>query len=92
MNGQTERQRHRFSVEQRKEMQIEGVKEVESFDDRGITLQTVGGDMTVEGEGLRIGVLDMERGVVSISGRIDAVYYATEDETGKRGFFGRLFR
>ena len=92
MNGQTERGRHRFSVEQRKEMKIEGVKEVESFDDRGVTLQTTGGDMTVEGEGLRIGVLDMEQGVVSISGRIDAVYYVTEDEGGKRGFFGRLFR
>ena len=92
MNGQTERMKHRFTVEQRKEMQIEGVKEVESFDDRGVTVQTVGGDMTIEGEGLRIGVLDMERGVVSISGRIDAVLYATEELDGKRGLFGRLFR
>ena len=92
MNGQTEKQNHTFSVTMRKEMSISGVKEVESFDENEVTLRTLGGGMTVEGSGLRIGVLDTDRGVVSLSGRIDAVLYTNDQAEEKRGLFGRLFR
>ena len=40
MNGQTEKMNHTFSVLGRKEMSITGVKEVESFDESGVTLRT----------------------------------------------------
>lgn len=92
MNGQTEKQTHGFSVQMRKEMSISGVKSVESFDEHEIVLQTQGGEMTVEGEGIRIGVLDTDRGVVTLSGRIDAVLYGEEGADEKKGFFGRMFR
>ena len=92
MNGQTERQQHGFQVKLRKEMSISGVKDVESFDEAVVVLRTAGGDMTVEGKELRIGVLDTDRGVVTLSGRIDGVFYSTEEGEEKRGLFRKLFR
>ena len=76
----------------RKEMSIEGVRDVESFDESCVILHTTGGEMTVEGSGLRIGVLDTERGIVTLSGSVDGVFYASEHTDEKRGLFGRLFR
>ena len=92
MNGQTERQQHGFQVKLRKEMSISGVRDVESFDEAVVVLRTAGGDMTVEGKELRIGVLDTDRGVVTLSGRIDGVFYSTEEGEEKRGLFRKLFR
>lgn len=92
MNGQTEKNTHTFSVNMRKEMSIAGVKDVESFDESCVILQTTGGEMTVEGRELRMGVLDTERGIVTLSGRIDGVFYAGERAEEKRGLLGRLFR
>ena len=92
MNGQTERQAHEFCVRMRKEMSIFGVKEVESFDENCVILQTQGGEMTVEGSGLRIGTLDLERGAVALSGKIDAVYYSNDQKEQKSGFWRKLVR
>ncbi len=92
MNGQIERQGHEFCVKMRKEMHISGAKEVESFDENCVILHTQGGEMTVEGKDLRVGTLDVEHGVVILSGRIDAVYYSNEQGEKKQGFFGRLLR
>jgi len=92
MNGQTERQTHEFCVRMRKEMNITGVKDVESFDDTCVILHTQGGEMTIEGKELRVGTLDVEHGVVILSGKIDGVYYSGEQGEKIHGFFGKLLR
>ena len=92
MNGQTEKKDHEWCVKARREMTVSGVKEVESFDETGIVLLTVGGEMTVEGSGMKIDVLDMDRGVVSCTGRIDGVFYSSEEREAKGSFLKRLFR
>ena len=92
MNGQTEKQHHEFTVSMRREMKIEGVKEVDRFDETEVVLHTVDGEMTVEGADLKIGVLDTQKGIVTLGGRIDAVFYSAENTEEKRGFFGRLLR
>ena len=92
MNGQMERQTHEFCVKMRKEMNIFGVKDVESFDDTCVILHTIGGEMTVEGSCLRVGTLDVERGVVNLSGKIDAVYYSNDQREQKQGFLRKLLR
>ena len=92
MSSGTEKRNHALSLVGRSEMQISGVQEVVSFDEERVSLRTLCGDMTVEGGELRIGVLDTERGMVTVHGRVDAVFYAGEDSEEKRGFLGRLFR
>lgn len=69
---------------------VEGVAEVRSFDEEAVVLKTSCGEMTLEGEGLRVGALDMERGTVRVEGRINAVYYS-DTVLQKRGWRGRLF-
>lgn len=92
MSGQIEKQIHEFCVKMRKEMNISGVKEVESFDESCVILHTQGGEMTIEGKDLRVGTLDVDHGIVILSGRIDAVYYSNEEGEKKQGFFGKLLR
>ena len=74
-------------------MEIEGVTEVISFDETSVILRTLCGEMSVEGSDMKIGTLDTDRGVVTLSGRVDAVYYSadTADEK-KSGFFGNLWK
>lgn len=84
---------HNISIRDRKHIDISGVKEVVSFDDLSVVLVTVGGDMTVEGTNLKIGVLDTDRGLVSIDGKISALLYEDESSTdGKKGILGKIFR
>ena len=83
---------HGVLMNMRREMQISGVKEVLCFDDTGAVFQTVCGDMTVEGRDIRIGVLDVACGQVTLSGRIDGIFYSNENEEKKRRFFGKKTR
>ncbi len=91
MNGQSERLSHEIRLGMRKEMSVTGVKEVLSFDESCVVLKSACGEVTVEGSDLRVGSLDTDRGVVTLSGRIDTVYYTDDRPTEKRGL-GRLFR
>ena len=91
MNGQSEKQTHEIRVGMRRLMSVTGVSEVVSFDDSCVILRSTCGEMTVEGSELRIGVLDTERGLVTLSGKIDTVYYTDEHGTEKRGL-RKLFR
>ena len=79
-------------VRARKHIDVTGVCDVVSFDDRAVVMVTSGGDMAVEGEDLKIGVLDTDKGIVSVDGKINAVVYYDTDSGGKRGLFGRMKR
>ena len=84
--------RHEFCVKDRRMMTVSGVKEILSFDEQSVRMLTVSGDLAVEGEGLRVKVLDVERGCVSLEGRIDGVAYLEEEPSGRRGFWSRLVK
>ena len=90
MNSANDRRAHDLHMTARKSMQIGGVCEVISFDDTCLVIKTVCGEMTVEGKEIKVGVLDTDRGVVSLDGKIDAIYYSDTESDDRRGFFGRL--
>ena len=93
MNGQTQKPvAHEIHMLRRKEMSITGVKEVISFDENCVLLKSECGELSVEGSELHVGTLDTDRGLVTLTGRIDGVYYADENSEQKQGFFGKLFR
>ncbi len=76
----------------RKEMSISGVCEVISFDDESIRLMSVEGEIYVEGEEIKIGVLDTDRGIVTFNGKINGFYYVSEEKNQKKRFFSRFGR
>ena len=75
----------------RERLYISGVEEVVSFDDAGAVLETVDGELNVEGAGIRIGELDPASKKISLSGRIDAMFYSSETPERKKGMLRRLF-
>ena len=79
-----EGKKHALSVVARERADIAGVIEVESFDEQCVVLKTDCGEMTVEGEGLRVGALDIAKGALEITGRIGAVCYS-DTAPSKRG-------
>ena len=82
--------KHTLVLDERTRAEIGGVSEVESFDDQSVVLVTVCGGLTIEGEGLRIGTLDIARGVVEVSGKIAAIFY-NDQAPARRGFRARFF-
>ena len=75
----------------RENLYISGVVEVVRFDDLSVVLQTVCGELTVDGKDIKISVLDTDKGMVTVDGEIDALYYSDNIKAEKRNFFGRLF-
>jgi len=82
-------QPHDCHIHSRSHVDITGVSEVISFDEGSVALITVCGEMTLEGQDLRIGTLDTEHGLVSVDGKISALYYLDGAAKKRRGFFRR---
>ena len=81
---------HEIKIIKRKEMIISGVCEVISFDEESIRIMSVEGEIYVDGEDIKIGVLDTDRGVVRFTGKINGFYYSEQEKNEKKGFFSRL--
>ena len=87
--NQTAAEKNDILIRSRKHIDVTGVRDVLSFDDRAVVMVTSGGEMTVEGDGLKIGTLDTEKGVVAVDGRISAVVYYDAEPQKKRRLFGK---
>lgn len=77
----------------RKQMELTGIEEVESFTDEQITLTSVMGMIAVDGRGLKIESFSTERGELKINGEIDSFYYYSKKKSDeKQGVFAKLFK
>lgn len=76
----------------RSELTVGGVEEVINFDEEGVRLKSVDGEMIIEGNDIKIGTLDTDRGVVSMRGRINGIYFASDPDKQKKGLFGKIMR
>lgn len=66
---------HSISLNERKNINITGVKKIDSFDDEEFLLETIMGYMVIKGEELEIIKLDTYQGNVSIKGKINGLTY-----------------
>ncbi|ADC49712.1 sporulation protein YabP [Alkalihalophilus pseudofirmus OF4] len=84
---------HDITLRGRKQLDITGVKQVESFDNEEFLLETVMGFLSVRGRNLHMKNLNVELGLVSIEGKIDDFVYLDQSQQDKsKGFFGKLFK
>lgn len=81
---------HYLTLKGRAQMSIEGVEEVMGFDEESVRLRSSEGELFIEGRDIKIDALDTERQSVSLTGRINGIYYAPEREKQKKGFLSRL--
>ena len=82
---------HKIIIDERKNLIVSGVKEVISFDDETLILNTVMGRITVKGEKLHIISFHTESGDLSAEGKIHAVVYTSDEQKG-RGGWSRIFK
>jgi sporulation protein YabP len=84
---------HRIIISERESMAVDGVTNVESFDDQEVVLNTSAGILIVKGRDLHIKQLNLDDGNVAIEGFVDGFEYEEDRETRKgKGFFGRLLK
>lgn len=92
MEAQKEKE-HKLVLERREKALVTGVKDVISFDEKEILLQTEFGKMTVKGEGLHVKRLTLEKGEAELEGQVNGILYSAAGPAEEEGgFLNRLFR
>lgn len=81
---------HQLILQDRLQAELTGVSDVDSFDETTVIAYTPIGELTIRGNALHIKRLDLECGILTVEGHIEALQYA--DTHKHSGFFGRLFR
>jgi len=85
--------KHQVLLVQRERLNVDGVVNVESFDDREIALDTEEGGLFIRGEDLHISELNLETGSLVVRGFVKAIEYTKESFGQKgKGFLAKLFR
>ncbi|BAF58305.1 MAG: sporulation protein YabP [Pelotomaculum sp.] len=74
---------HSISINGRKQLVLEGVRHVGSFDESEIVLETSMGALILKGEGLHITHLNLETGSFAAEGFFNSVQYVESREKGK---------
>lgn len=93
LNNQNVSVEHDIIMRGRRLLDITGVKQVESFDSEEFLLETVMGFLTIRGQNLQMKNLDVEKGIVSIKGKVHEMAYIDEHQSEKaKGFFSKLFK
>ena len=87
-NMEKDRSEHTLSLASRKELKITGVRQILNFDDKNVAFVTSDGELDIDGEKLNIDILDLDRGVASITGNISGINYITDRPVRKRKFWG----
>lgn len=80
---------HSLSMENREKLSLSGVEDVSGFDETLVLLRTTMGELSIRGEGLHIGRIDLESGSLELSGRIQELSY--EEHTPRATLWSRLF-
>ena len=71
---------HRLSLENRQQLHLTGITEVESFDETAVILHTAADTLIIRGEGLHLRALDS--GKVEVDGQVSAIVYEAARRTG----------
>lgn len=93
MEPRVDKPEHEIIMSKRQTLSITGVRQVESFDNEEFLLETVQGYLSIKGKNLQMVNLDVDKGHVSLKGKIDDLLYI--DEPGPqeaKGLFSKLFR
>lgn len=74
---------HNVYLKDRKNIELTGVKRIESFDSLEFLIETSLGFLNIKGTELSLTRLDQEKNEVSIKGNIDAISYVSSKKVPK---------
>lgn len=83
---------HSLIVEERKQLTVSGVTDIEHFDEEEVVVATELGLLSIKGQGLHLNKIDVEDGELSVEGDLDSFSYSDRQNSAGGGFLARLFR
>lgn len=85
---------HKLSLDNRKQMNLTGIKDVVAFDLTQVLLESTLGMIHIKGNDLKVTRLSIEKGEVNIGGTIDSIVYSDVKAYGEKGksIIKRMFR
>ncbi len=90
MPDNTAKSPNTVTLENRSELNVTGVNDVDSFDENSVVAYTDYGQLTIQGDSLNIKSLSVESGLLIVEGKISALIY-TENRP-RESLFKKLFR
>ena len=79
-------------MENREKLNISGVKDVLSFDDQVVIVETELGLLTIKGNNLKINKLSIDTSEVIIEGMMNSLAYSETHLKAEGGLFGKIFK
>lgn len=92
MQDKNIKQNQNLILENRRNLSISGITDVDSFDEKAICLYTQLGELTIQGKELHIDSMSVETGDMTITGDIWSIIYGDKERKSPASFLGRLFR
>ena len=83
---------HKVSIENREKTVVSGVKDVESFDENEVVVDTELGLLTLTGENFKLNKLVVDTGELVVWGTVDEINYSIKGNKEKEGFLTKLFK
>ena len=81
---------HNIIMENRRELRISGVKDIDSFSEARIVLSTVMGELVIKGQDLHVSALDANTGDFYMTGMIKCLCYNSFSSSDN--VFSKMFR
>ena len=84
---------HACRLENRNAASLTGVREVVSFDENQVVMDTDMGLLTIKGKDLHVSRLTVEKGELEVEGQVDSLAYSSNEACRKTGqsILARLF-
>ena len=84
---------HACRLENRRAASLTGVREVVSFDENQVVVDTDMGLLTIKGKELHVSRLTVEKGELEVDGQVDSLAYSSNEAYRKAGqsILTRLF-
>ena len=84
---------HKFTMNSRKHASLTGVKDVKSFDEKEIVLSTVKGELIIQGDGLHVKRIAIDKKEAEIEGMIKGFMYSDKEKADDaKSLLARIFR
>ena len=84
--------KHQVTLTNRRELFIEGVKSIQSFDSNEFLIETIMGYMLIKGKGLMLGKMDNDKEELSIKGEVSDISYIKAGKDTSGGILKKLFK
>lgn len=83
---------HKIIMDSRKSVVITGVTDTDKFTENTVLLYTCMGEVIIRGSDLRVTLLSVETGDMSVEGEIDGIIYGDSQVKSPLSFMGKLFK